>query len=154
MSNPTCCGEVVESSAMGKSFFYCRGCKTEVVEKVDTNPTDAPADYSPYYYGGAFLTSSPSVPATAPKVFNLYDVGDVIQRKTVNTRTLSRVVATDFQLREYHLQDDVTLPTWIISFDHAHSFYRIYERCPALNGAGHKVFNKNRCHYCGRVIPF
>lgn len=27
---PPCCGEVVENTANGKEFFYCRGCKQEV----------------------------------------------------------------------------------------------------------------------------
>lgn len=30
MNKPNCCGEVIENTAMGKAFFYCRGCKSEV----------------------------------------------------------------------------------------------------------------------------
>lgn len=29
---PTCCGEVVLNTVMGKDFYYCRECKKEVIE--------------------------------------------------------------------------------------------------------------------------
>lgn len=32
---PTCCGEVIKNSAMGKDFFVCRECKKEVFEFVE-----------------------------------------------------------------------------------------------------------------------
>lgn len=33
---PTCCGEVVQNTASGKVFHYCRGCKEEVPKLIKT----------------------------------------------------------------------------------------------------------------------
>jgi hypothetical protein len=37
---PACCGEVVSNFAGGKDFWYCRGCKKEVIENDDFQTGD------------------------------------------------------------------------------------------------------------------
>lgn len=39
-----CCGEVIKNTALGKDFYYCRGCKQELVPLVPSyqeNPPEA-----------------------------------------------------------------------------------------------------------------
>lgn len=45
----TCCGEVIKNTAMGKDFYYCRGCKKEVLDKVIEIKGD-PSDWSGVFY--------------------------------------------------------------------------------------------------------
>lgn len=42
---PVCCGEVVKNTAMGKEFWFCKGCRKEVKEYNKAN-TVAPTSNS------------------------------------------------------------------------------------------------------------
>jgi hypothetical protein len=59
-----CCGEVVKNSVNGKEFYYCRGCKKEVVDSyrqvLGNNPDESDCDCA-YVLSHAWWCSS--VPA-------------------------------------------------------------------------------------------
>lgn len=46
-----CCGEVVKNEVFGKEFYYCRGCKKEVMDLSLGNVDEAPMSLKVSYYG-------------------------------------------------------------------------------------------------------
>lgn len=71
MTTPTClCSNpnVVESSALDKTYWYCRGCKSEVTGVVGA---DSPVGINPFYQDYGWLHNRPlsSAPVTIPLAY-------------------------------------------------------------------------------------
>ena len=93
---PNCtCGksDVIENTAMGKPFWVCRSCRTEVVAPKPTSPQpisieDAPDDQLPFW---GFTVPTPRIDTPAPYTFApQYDVSPSSNAcKHMGVRTVS-----------------------------------------------------------------
>lgn len=154
MSNPTCCGEVIENTALGKTFHYCRGCKQEVqkpLKKRFYTLTDAdlpPINYS-IHTTGMVVNSAPAAPTPPlPKLPKFQSSGTVLKLNVGAEKFI--VIGVDYLKQTYSLFSLSDKTTNDIHWTATENFYHADGPCPNHISGYHAVLGKyvGVCTFC------
>lgn len=145
-----CSLTAIENNVLGKAFFYCRGCKQELVsastvenaaEKIMADwPEDAKAAAA-LHFGGVVVASAAVAAATAPfkpgqvvelKTWARHAMG--VQERVLATRTLVEAGMLRCPTCHYKGTEEHMLETsWQPVFSVCHSLFQLV---PASSGIG------------------